>query len=162
MAVNKKNEGNGLVKSVFIAYLIVILHILLIAGLALLVLFFRGIVNYMAWVFLGGLALIILSLYYFYRRIRAGGSRLKETLNSPAFNGRPVEVSFLGGLASFRIGAPIGDLPALGGNSNRQVHQLEAPETIRIRELTELARLLENELITPEEYKKAKQQIFKS
>ncbi len=33
---------------------------------------------------------------------------------------------------------------------------------MRIRELTELANLLENNLITRDEYNKAKQQIFKS
>ena len=39
--------------------------------------------------------------------------------------------------------------------------QLEDPETARIRELTELARLFEKNLITSEEYNKAKNQILK-
>ena len=38
--------------------------------------------------------------------------------------------------------------------------QLEDPETIRIRELAELARLLENDLITRDEFDKAKQRLF--
>jgi hypothetical protein len=159
MALIKNKEGNGLFKSVLMAYLIVILHILLFAGLALLVLFFRGIVNYTIWIFIGGLAVIIVSLFYFYRRIKAGGKILKDTLNSPEFRDRPVEVSFLGGVASVRFGRP-GGLPALAGGSAQHPPQLEAPEKIRIRELTELARLLENDLITLEEYNKAKEQIF--
>lgn len=159
MAFNKNKEGNGLFKSVLMAYLIVILHILLIAGLALLVLFFRGIVNYMIWVFFGGLVLIVASLFYFYRRIKSGGKILKETLNSPEFRDRPIEVSFLGGMASVRLGRP-GGMPALGSDSAKIPLQLEAPDKIRVRELTELARLLENDLITLEEYNKAKEQIF--
>jgi hypothetical protein len=38
--------------------------------------------------------------------------------------------------------------------------QLEDPETVRIRELAELARLLENDLITREEFNEAKQRLF--
>jgi hypothetical protein len=159
MALIKNKEGNGLFKSVLMAYLIVILHILLFAGLALLVLFFRGIVNYTIWIFIGGLVIIIVSLFYFYRRIKAGGKILKDTLNSPEFRDRPVEVSFLGGVASVRFGRP-GGLSALGGGFAQPPPQLEAPEKIRVRELTELARLLEKNLITLEEYNKAKEQIF--
>jgi hypothetical protein len=159
MALIKNKEGNGLFKSVLMAYLIVILHILLFAGLALLVLFFRGIVNYTIWIFIGGLVIIIVSLFYFYRRIKAGGKILKDTLNSPEFRDRPVEVSFLGGVASVRFGRP-GAVPALGGGFAQPPPQLEAPEKIRVRELTELARLLEKNLITLEEYNKAKEQIF--
>ncbi|WP_054690371.1 hypothetical protein [Desulfosarcina cetonica] len=51
----KRKEGDGLVKSVMLAYLILALHLLLIAGIAILVLFFRGVVNYMLWIVLGGL-----------------------------------------------------------------------------------------------------------
>jgi hypothetical protein len=39
--------------------------------------------------------------------------------------------------------------------------QLEDPGTIRIRELTELARMLEKNLITREEYNRAKQTLLK-
>lgn len=160
MAFKKKIESNGLFKSVLMAYFILVLHVLLIAGLGFLVLFFRGIVNYMVWIFIGGSAAIITSGYLFYKHMKAEGKTIREMLNSPLFQGKTVEVSFLGGLASFRIGSS-GEVSAIPSDTSEQFRQLEDPAGIRIRELTEIARLLENKLITPEEYSKAKQQIFK-
>jgi hypothetical protein len=98
--IGKKKEGDGLVKSVLLAYFILALHVLLIAGMAILVLFFRGMVNYMLWIFLGGIVLIGLSAFYFIRRMRAEGKSLREMLRNPMFNGRSVEVSLLGGMAT--------------------------------------------------------------
>ena len=100
----EKNRGEGLFKSVMLAYFVLVLHILLIVGLGLLVIFFRGIVQYMIWVFLFGFIAILGSFYYFYRRMKAEGRSLREMLRSPLFLDRPVEVSLLGGLASFKVG----------------------------------------------------------
>jgi hypothetical protein len=75
-------------------------------------------------------------------------------------NGRPVEVSLLGGLASFRVGPSTGNIE-LEADSYHTTRQIEDPETIRIREIKELARLLENNMITREEYDRAKRQILK-
>ncbi len=160
MRFKEKKDSNGLFKSILMAYIILVLHVFLIAGLGILVLFFHGIVNYMIWIFLVGSAAILASGYYFYRRMKAEGKTLREMLSSPLLRGRAVEISFLGGLASFKIGRP-GDMPALGSDFLKQFPQLEDPDSIRIRELTELARLLEKDLITRDEYDKAKQQIFK-
>jgi len=156
----KKNE-NGLFKGVMTAYFIVVLHVLLIAGVGLLVIFFQGIINYMPWILLGGSALVIASVYLFYRRIKKQGMTLCETLNSPMFHGRAVEVSLLGGLASVKVGAA-GGAPALENNSSTQYLQLEDPASVRLKELTELANLLEKNLITLDEYNEFKQQILKT
>ena len=157
----KKNE-DGIFKGVMIACFILIFHVLLIAGVGLLVIFFRGIINYMLWIFLGGSALIIASVYLFYRRIKKEGMTLRETLNSPLFHGRTVEVSLLGGLASVKIGGGSGGVPALGNNSSAQYPRLEDPASVRLKELTNLAGLLEKNLITLDEYNEFKQQILKS
>ena len=157
----KKNE-NSLFKGVMTAYLIVVLHVLLIAGVGLLVIFFQGIIKYMAWIFFGGSALIITSVYFFYRLIKKQGMTLRENLNSPMFHGRAVEVSLMGGLASVKIGGGSGVTPALGNNSSTQYLQLEDPASVRLRELTELANLLEKNLITLDEYNAFKQQILKT
>jgi len=157
----KKNE-NGIFKGVMTAYFIVVLHVLLIAGVGLLVIFFQGIINYMPWILLGGSALIISAVYLFYRRIKKQGMNLRDTLNSPMFYGRTVEVSLLGGLASFKVGGGSGGAPALENNSSTQYLQLEDPASLRLRELTELANLLEKNLITLDEYNKFKQQILKT
>jgi hypothetical protein len=154
-------EKNGLLKSVLIAYMILALHVLLIAGLGLMVLFFRGFVQYMLWIFLGGAALIGYSAYRFWKRMKAEGKTLAEMLSSPGFRGRSVEVSLLGGIASIKVGAPEGrrllPLEDEGGHAPRQ---LEDPETARIRELSELARLLEQNLLTRQEYDAAKERLL--
>jgi len=161
MAFNKLKEGFDLSKGVFLAAFILLLHLVLIAGLGLVVLFFRGFITYMIWIFLGGSAAIVLSAYLFYRRLKAEGKSLKDVINSPAFKGRSVEVAVLGGLASIKVGAP-GHLPALESGVVEPMLQLEDPDTVRIRELTELGRLLEKELITLEEFNMAKQRLFKN
>ena len=81
--------------------------------------------------------------------------------NSSLFQGRSFEVSFLSGLASLKFGQS-DDLKTIEDHSSEAKFQLEDPETVRIRELTELARMYEKNLITTEEYNKAKNQILKS
>ncbi|MBW1746742.1 MAG: SHOCT domain-containing protein [Deltaproteobacteria bacterium] len=157
----KKNE-NSLFKGVMTAYFIVVLHVLLIAGVGLLVIFFQGIINYMPWILLGGSALIIATVYLFYRRIKKQGMTLRETLNSPMFQGRTVEVSLLGGLASVKVGDRSNGAPALGNNSSTQYLQIEDTASVRLKELAQLANLLEKNLITLDEYNAFKQQILKT
>lgn len=154
-------EKNGLVKSVLLAYMILALHVLLIAVLGLMVLFFRGFVQYMFWIFLGGAALIGYSGYRFWKRMKAEGKTLAEMLSNPAFRGRSVEVSLLGGIASIKLGAPEGRRTLSMDEDVSAPRQLEDPETARIRELSELARLLEQDLITRQEYDAAKQRLLR-
>ncbi|MBW2568736.1 MAG: hypothetical protein JRD93_04655 [Deltaproteobacteria bacterium] len=161
MLFNKKKEGPDLFKGVMLAYMVLALHVVLLVGIALLIIFFRGIINYMLWIFLGVSAIIIISAYLFYRHMKKEGKNLKETLSSPMFGGRPVEISVLGGLASVRMGRPANAPLELGNNASNHVLQLEDANSIRVRELTEIARLLEKNLITQDEYNRIKQQIFK-
>lgn len=159
--MRQKKESDGLFKSVILAYTILALHVLLIAGLGLLVLFFRGFVNYMLWIFIGGTVALIASAIYFYRRMKTEGRTLRDILNSSTFQDRSVEVSVLGGLATLKIGKP--DYPpALEAGNSKPIPQLEDPETAQIRELKELAHLLESDLITQEEYDQAKKKLFKA
>jgi hypothetical protein len=162
MAFNKISEEDSHFKSVLMAYFILALHVLLVAGLIMLVIFFRGIINYMIWIFIGGSAVILASGYHFYKRLQKDGKTLGEMMSSSRLGSSPIEVSFLGGIASFKIGRP-GSTPALSSEAGGQpLQQLEDPATVRIRELTELVRLLEDNLITLDEYNKVKQQILKS
>jgi len=155
---SKKKESDGVIKSVFIAYAILALHILLIAGIATLVLFFRGVVDYMLWILVGGLVLIVISAVYFFKRMRAEGKSLGEMLKNPMFNGRSVEVSLFGGMATLKLGQPNQPL-AIGHDMSIDIPKLEAPGISPhhdVTELAELARLLEKDLITIEEFNKAK------
>ena len=157
----KKNDSDGLVKSVMMAYLILILHVILLVGLGFLVFFFRGIVQYMIWIVLfGGLA-ILASGFWFFRRLKAEGRSLRDTLNSPLFRNKTVEISLLGGLAQFRMGHSNGP-PLLDHPRSEDSRQLEWTGDPQVQELTELARLLQSGLITPDEYEQAKQKIFRS
>lgn len=165
MIFNKKKEQNGVLKSVFVAYFILVLHVVLLVGMGLMVIFFRGIVNYIAWIFAGGSILIIIAGYLFYRRMKKEKKSLKEMLALPAFQGRSVEVSLLGGFASLKLGKPENlpeNVPLIESNSFENLHQLEDPAVIRIKELGELSRLLDKGLITRDEYNKAKQELFNS
>jgi len=154
-----EDKSEGLFKSVMLAYMVLVLHVLLMVALGLMVIFFRGVVQYMFWIFIAGALAIIISGYYFYRRMKAEGKTVKQMLSTPMLNGRPVEVSFLGGLASFRVGVS-GHAQQIESGVTDPTRQLEDPATARIRELTELARMLEKELITREEYNQAKQTLL--
>ena len=59
MALPKKEKESPYFKSVLVAYFILVLHVILVAGLVVMVIFFRGIINYMIWIFLGGLIVMI-------------------------------------------------------------------------------------------------------
>ena len=94
--------------------------------------------------------------------MKAEGQSLRETLNSPLFRNRTVEVSLLGGMASFRVGHNDGQPPLLTSSEEDAPQQLEWSGDNQVHELTELARLLKSGLITLDEYEQAKQKIFKA
>jgi hypothetical protein len=157
-----KNQGQNLFKAVILVHIILFLHLLIIVGLVLMVIFFRGVTEHMLWVFLGAAGFFILSGFLIYRRIKSKGKKMFHDIeNSPLFQGRSFEVSFLSGLASLKFGHS-DDLKTIEDHSSEAKFQLEDPETVRMRELAELARMYEKDLITSEEYKRAKNQILKS
>ena len=65
-----------------------------------------------------------------------------------------------GGMASLRIGMP-GPANGLETKQADSMHQLEDFKTIQLRELTQLARLFEDDLLTRDEYDEAKRNLFK-
>ena len=161
--IGKNKEGDGLVRSVLLAYFILALHVLLIAGMAILVLFLGGVVNYMLWIVIGGLAVVGLSTFFFIRRMRSEGRSLREMLKNPVFSGRSVEVSLLGGMATVKLGQP-SQPKAIAHDAPVDIPRLEdpdAPQSSEVSELAELARLLEKDLITVDEFNKAKHQLLK-
>lgn len=161
MRSRSKHNREGLFKGIAMAYAILILHLVLIAALGLVVIFLTGIAHYMFWIVLTGMALAALAGYLFYRRLRKEGRTLGETLRAPAFLGREVEVSLLGGLATMRLGKTSGSR-ALEVGHQTQAQQLEDPDVLQIKEIQNLAQLFEKNLITLEEYNKAKNRLFGS
>jgi hypothetical protein len=162
MTFVKKEKESKHFNSVLMAYFILVLHVILIAGLVLMVIFFRGLVNYMIWIVLGGSLILIASAIHFYKRMKMEGETLREILRSQRYGAGSVEVSFLGGLASLKIGGSDRQPKAIDSQFEGPLKQLEDPEKIRSEEFSELVRLLENDLITFEEYNRIKKRMFKS
>ncbi|PID73239.1 MAG: hypothetical protein CSB33_04785 [Desulfobacterales bacterium] len=166
-----RKDKEGVNSGMFMAYSILLAHVALIAAVGCLVLFFRGVVQYMFWIFLAFSAVIGYSAYRVYRRLKEERRNLADLMRLPEFSGKSVEVSLLGGLAAIRVNG--GDrqlLPAGSGISddghgllieeNTGVIPPDGPQTI-VRELTDLARLYEQNLITLDEYEKTKQTIIR-
>ena len=161
MGSKTKSNTDGLFKSIVLAQVILILHLLLFAVLGVLVVFLNGMMQYMFWIVTGGMGIIGLSGYLFYRRLRKEGKNLSEALRSPMFKGRAVEISLLGGMATFKLDNPrFAKFDKLEGEAPPL--QLEDSETARIREINALARLLEKDLITQDEFTRAKQRLLGS
>lgn len=162
MNLNNSKEPSGLLKSIFVAHLILVLHIFLIAGLGCLILFFRGIVQYMLWILIIGSAGIFLVGYLIRRRMIQEGKQLKDMLSLPAFNGRTIEVSILGGMASLRLEKPSGSNGELHKSLPEHAPKLLGQESFQMKELSELVDLLNKNLITLEEYNKFKTKLINS
>lgn len=154
----KTGPKTGIMGGVMTAYFILILHVALIALVGLVVIFLGGIAGYFIWILLGAALLIALSAFWFYRRMKKQGRKLRDTLNSDTFQGRPVEVSLLDGLVAFRVGGRQSNQPLI--EASAQPLQLEAPENDPLEKLSELARMYEKELISREEFEKYKQTLM--
>lgn len=140
------------------AYLILILHVVLIALIGLVVIFLGSIAGYFIWILLGAILLIALSAFWFYRRMKKQGRQLRDTLNSDTFQGRPVELSLLDGLVAFRVGGRQSSQPLI--EASAQPLQLEAPESDSLQKLSDLARMYEKGLISREEFEQYKQTLM--
>ncbi len=140
------------------AYLILILHVVLIALVGLVVIFLGGIAGYFIWILFGAVLLIALSAFWFYHRMKKQGRQLRDTLNNDAFRGRPVEVSLLDGLVAFRMGGRQSNQPLI--EASAQPLQLAAPESDPLEKLSELARMYEKGLITRQEFEQYKQTLM--
>lgn len=155
-----KFSDNHLVSSVLLAFSILLFHVLLIAAVGLLIIIFRGIVNYLVWILLGGGLLAGAGLFVLYKYMQKEKSMLAKMLQLPEFKNRRVEVNLLGGLASFKIDPDDQNRSALDTAVTSPTHQLDDPDSQRVRELTELARLFEKDLISLEEYDRAKDALL--
>lgn len=158
---NRKNQDESIVSGLFLAMGILVFHVVLLAVICLLVLFFHMIVSYLFWIIAGACVLAGAGGYLFLRYLRgAGGVALRDVLTMPEFKGRSVEVNFLGGIASLKIGKNdefIEQLPDLTIPLDRRI---EDENTMRTRELLTLAGLLEQNLLSREEYQQAKKELF--
>jgi len=163
---NKKRDREGIFKSLFAAYFVLLLHVFLLAGIGITVVLFKGVYHYLPWIMAGLAALIIALFWIFYLKMKKNAREIKEILAFPQFQGRNVEIKLLGGMASVKIdgGTPSASSmmalehnPASQGNT---VPLLESVSESTDKRLSDLAQLYLGDLITREEFDLAKEQIF--
>ncbi|TFG42339.1 MAG: SHOCT domain-containing protein [Syntrophobacterales bacterium] len=159
MSTTSDKSGAELFKGVLLAHLIIGLHVGVLALIGLLVIFFGGLARYWGWILLGGLTAAALLGFFLYRKVKSRGRDLYRDIRSaPVMPGGTLEVSLLGGLASVKFSKP-SDAAALP-NAAALPALLEDSATRRIRELGNLARMYEKNLITREEFEQAKAAMF--
>ncbi len=156
---NLSQSQESPIKGVLLAYFIVLFHVVLIFVLGVLLLFFRTIVNYLPWIIASGGVLIVGLWYLWWHRVKKRGKKLSDSLKDPVFQGRSVEVTLLGGLASLKLGQPQGP-PAIDYIAPDEPKQLVDPAIVRAQELIKLAHLLREDLITKDEFLIAKKDLM--
>ncbi len=157
----KKSDKEGLFKNIFIGYFILLLHVLLLAGIALFVVFIKGVFAFLPWIMGGTVLLVLVIAWLFYRRMQKSSSQLKDILSNAQMQDRNIEVSLLGGLAAFKIDAkPNPDLlPDSPGNQGN-TRLIETGADRAERRMHQLDDLYEKDLITKEEFEQARQTII--
>ena len=146
-------------RSVLLACSVVSLNVILILGLVLLMLLFGGILSHLPWILAIGGLFMVGSGYLWWKYVKRRGKKLRDILKDPILEGRSVEVSFLGGLASIRFGRAQGP-PAITQGSQETAKRLLAPGVDRSEQLANLGRLLKQDLITIDEFLEAKKELM--
>ena len=155
------NEQNkSFFSGVALGYLVLVLHILLMVGLGATVVLIKGIYDFRWLIFIAGIVLLGGSAYYFYRYFQEHKQRIKDMMADPAFSDRTLEISLMGGMATVKLGHREDNLKLIQADDSAEVKQLEAPKSTQLKELTELTRMYEDELITREEFLKLKKDII--
>jgi len=155
------NEQNkSFFSGVAIGYLVLVLHILLMVGLGATVVLIKGIYDFRWLIFIAGIALIAGSAYYFYRYFQEHKQRIRDLMSDPAFSDRTLEISLMGGMATVKLGHREDTLKLIQADDGTEVKQLEAPKSTQLKELAELNRMLEDGLITREEFLQLKKDII--
>ncbi len=155
-------DKDGLFKSIFTAYFILLAHVVLLAGIGVTVVLFKGVYHYLPWI-MGCIGILVLSItWIFYRRMRKNSSDIKDILLMPEFRDKTVEVKLLGGLASFKITAKTNQQNLIGHHRSNVSDRLLIEDDINRteQEIFKLTALFEKDLITREEFDKAKQNII--
>lgn len=155
----ENNQNKGIFNGVFLGYFVLVLHVLLILGLGITVVLIKGIYDFRWVIFTAGIILIIGSAYLFYLRLKASKRSLYEAMNDPALRDRTLEISLLGGMASLKLGHKGENAQLIEANSSEEIKQLEAPKPSQIKELGELVKMLENDLITRDEFQQLKETV---
>ncbi len=159
----RKSDKEGLFKSIFTAYFILLLHVFLLAGVGVSVVLFKGVYHYLPYI-MASLAILVLSVAWIvYRRMRENSTHIRDVLSTPEFQDRTVEIKLLGGLASFKIKAKENNnllLDHASAHSYDDTRLIENSANSAERKMLELNALYGKDLITKEEFEHARQNII--
>lgn len=155
------NQKEGLFRSIFTAHIIVLLHILILAGVGLMVVLFKGVYLYLPWI-MGGIGIfILLTAWFIYRQVRSGSSDIHQILSMPQFKDRNVEIKIIGGLATLKMGpASKNDVIQLENRETNNAMLLEEKSRRTEDKLAMLLQLYEKKLISEKDFERAKQEII--
>lgn len=155
-------DKDGLFKSIFTAYFILLLHVFLLAGVGVTVVLFKGVYHYLPWI-MGCIGILVLAIaWIFYRRMHKRSSEIKNILSMPEFRDRTVEIKLLGGVASFKITAKENQQVLIDHHASTGSDRflIENDITRIEQKIFKLTALFEKDLITQEEFDKARQNII--
>ena len=153
-------QNKSVFNGVIIGYLVLLLHVLLIIGLGITVVVVKGIYDFRWLIIIAGIALIGGSGYYFYHYFKVHKQKIHDMMSDPAFNDRTLEISLMGGMATIKLGHKDENLQLIQAYSETEIKQLESPKSNQINELTKLNQMLNDGLITREEFLHLKQKII--
>ncbi len=155
----KNYNKSGLFKSIFTAYFILLLHVVLIAGIGLTIILFKGVYQYLPWI-MGGIALLVIIIStLLYQRMKNNSAQIKDILAMPQFQDQTVDIKLLGGIASFKI-TPGTNKQVLIDNNYSNTPMIENDINKTEQKILKLTILFEKDIITKEEFDKAKQNII--
>ncbi|MFU8768753.1 MAG: SHOCT domain-containing protein [Desulfotignum sp.] len=160
----KKTDKEGLFKNLSIAYLILLFHVVLLAGIAIFVILIKGFFQYLPWIMAGAGLVVILFGWIVFRQMRKNSSHIQDVLSSESLRDRDVEISFMGGLAAFKIQAKENTDRLLEypgpDRLSAETRLIETEADRAEREINQLTALYEKNLISKEAFEKAKQTII--
>lgn len=153
------DQDKSIFSGVMLAYLVLLLHVLLMIILGIVVVVIKGIYDFRWLILAGGLVLLGASAYYFYHRFQADRQKISDLMKDPALRDRTLEISLMGGLASVKLGHRDTDQPLIASTSE-PMKQLAAPTLSQVGELTTLNSMFEKGLITREEFETFKKELL--
>ncbi len=161
--ISKNSNDSGLPRGIYIASIILLLHVVLLAVIGSMIILFKGMYQYLPWI-MGGLGILITATaWILYQRMKKNSSDIKEILSMPQFQNREVEVKFLGGMASFKIAPETNQQTLIEHHAlnNSNTPMIENGLNKKEEKIFRMKELFKKEdLMDKEEFEKAKQDIL--
>ncbi len=154
----ENEENKSFFSGVMLGSIVLGLHLLLVIGLGVAVVLIKGIYDLRWLIFIMGIAVVGFSGYVFYRKFKENNRKIADLMSDPSLANRTLEISLLGGMATVKLGHKDDNVRLIA--AEEAPRQLEAPQSVQIKELSELNKMLEDGLITREEFLQLKKEII--